>query len=348
MADKSKEYGAEGGKARAERLSKAELSEIGKRGAAERWGSGLPVAEFTGTLRIGEIELPCAVLGDGTRVLTQGEVLEAMGRHRKANVRYAKGEEPVPPILQGERLKPFISQELLAKSQPVRFRMKGGSLASGYRAEILPAVCEVYLKARDAGALQKQQLHIAAQSDILIRGLATVGIIALVDEATGYQAARDQNALAKILEAYVTAELRKWVRTFPRTFFEQLCRLREIPFPENMRLPQYFGHLINDLVYDRLAPAVKDELRRLNPTENGRRKAKHHQFLTENVGHPKLLHHLGVLEGLARGFGPGKYEDFYKAVNRALPNHVSLPLFAASVGAEDEQAPLSLPAQTSQ
>jgi len=33
----------------------------------------------------------------------------------------------------------------------------------------------------------RQQKHIAAQAEIIMRGLATVGIIALVDEATGYQ-----------------------------------------------------------------------------------------------------------------------------------------------------------------
>lgn len=71
-----------------------------------------------------------------------------MGRHRKANVRYDDGEEPVAPSLQGKGIKPFISQELLSKSQPIRFRTPQGVRASGYRAEILPDVCEVFLKAR--------------------------------------------------------------------------------------------------------------------------------------------------------------------------------------------------------
>jgi hypothetical protein len=117
-------------------------------------------------------------------------------RHRKANVRNIEGEEQVPPVLQGERLKPFISNELLEKSKPIAFQTPQGIRASGYRAEILPEICDVYLRARDAGALFDRQMHIAVQADILIRGLAKVGIIALVDEATGYQSMRARDALA--------------------------------------------------------------------------------------------------------------------------------------------------------
>jgi len=48
-------------------------------------------------------------------------------------------------------------------------------------------LCETVLQARKDGKLQSQQMHIAEQCEILVRGFARVGIIALVDEATGYQ-----------------------------------------------------------------------------------------------------------------------------------------------------------------
>ena len=50
MADRSKEYGSEGGKKRAENLSKEELSEIGRQGALKRWAGDLPVATYNGVL----------------------------------------------------------------------------------------------------------------------------------------------------------------------------------------------------------------------------------------------------------------------------------------------------------
>lgn len=83
------------------------------------------------------------VLQDGTRVLSQADFLQALGRHRKANVRSEGGEEHIPAILQGKAINPFISKEILEKSRPLKFRTPTGSMASGYRAELLPDVCEV-------------------------------------------------------------------------------------------------------------------------------------------------------------------------------------------------------------
>ncbi len=133
-------------------------------------------------LAIGDIEIECYVLQDDTRVITQASFLQALGRHRKANVRREGGEERVPVILQGKALKPFISEEVLEKSRPIAFRLSPGGLANGYNAELLPAVCDIYLEAREANVLPNNQQHVAKQAELLVRGLARVGIIALVDE----------------------------------------------------------------------------------------------------------------------------------------------------------------------
>jgi hypothetical protein len=289
---------AKGGLARAERLTPEERSRIAKKAAAARWNEELTEAVCGSPdqpLRIGDIEIECYVLEDGTRVLTQASFLTALGRHRRANTRRTKGEEHVPPILQGKALQPFISSQILEKSKPIIFRPPTGGRASGYNAELLPMVCEIYLSARDAGSLPYQQRPVAKQAEILVRGLAHVGIIALVDEATGYQEVRAKDALARILEAFVDKELQAWVRTFPDDFYRELFRLRDLDFPKDtVKKPQYFGHLTNNIVYERLAPGVLDELRRVTPRdESGRRKYKYFQRLTSNVGYPKLREHLG-------------------------------------------------------
>lgn len=77
------------------------------------------------------------------------------------------------------------------------------------------------------GVLRKQQAHIAAQADILIRGFATVGIIALVDEVTGYQEIRDRAALHKILDQYLEKEHAKRSKRFPDEFYREIFRLRD-------------------------------------------------------------------------------------------------------------------------
>jgi aryl carrier-like protein len=206
-------------------------------------------------------------------------------------------------------------------SQPIAFRTPQGVRASGYRAEVLPEVCEVWLKARDAGVLQKQQQHIAAQADILIRGLASVGIIALVDEATGYQELRAKDALARILEAFIDKELQAWIQTFPADFYGEMFRLRELDFPtDTVQRPRYFGHLTNDIVYKRLAPGVLEQLKRITPKGSaGRRKHKFFQRLTSNVGYPKLREHLGSVVAIMKL--SSTWEDFMMKLDRIHPRY---------------------------
>jgi len=65
--------------------------------------------------------------------------------------------------------------------------LDGKRIVNGYDATILPLVCDAWLSARDAGVLKPSQLDKAQNAEILMRSLAKVGIIALVDEVTGYQ-----------------------------------------------------------------------------------------------------------------------------------------------------------------
>lgn len=312
-----------GALARANALTPEQKSEIARKAASARWNKDVPEAIYGSPekpLSIGGHDVQAYVLDDETRVLTQASFLQALGRHRKANVRNEGGEERTPAILQGKAIKPFISQELLEKSRPIQFRLESGGLASGYRAEILPMVCEVYLKARDAGALPFNQKHVAVQAEILIRALAHVGIIALVDEATGYQDYRARTALNEILEQFIAEELRKWAKTFPDEFYRQMFRLRGWEFKARSirQRPSVVGRYTNNIVYERLAPGILDELRRKNPRlPSGHRKHKHFQWLTEDVGDPRLREHLASVITLMKA--SSKWDQFMRMLDRALP-----------------------------
>jgi hypothetical protein len=353
MADESKMYGAEGGRKRAANLTKAERSEAGRLAATARWTADLPVADYNGVLQIGDLQFPCAVLSDEVRVLTQSDFMAGMGMYYSGWVARNRSDSDraaeVPHFLGFKNLKPFIDRHLGdLQSIVVKYKTTTGQVALGIKAAIIPKICEIWIDADDERALGARQKQIAQKARVLMRALAYKGMEALVDDATGFIASKDQRDIAKFIQQYVAKDLQQWVRTFPRTFFEQLCRLRGVPFPENMRLPQYFGHIINDIVWDRLAPGIKDELRRRNPVVDGRRKHKHHQFLTQNVGNPRLLHHLGLLEGLAAGFGDGDYEKFHRKVEARFPSYRSLPLFTgvAQVG-KLPRARRALPAPSS-
>jgi hypothetical protein len=279
----------------------------------------IPRATHTGELHIGKISIPCAVLEDGTRVLTQEGFLIAIGRSGKPAAGRGSSVEKVAPFLALDNLKPFVDSDLESSTSPIIFRPVSGGKAYGYKAELLPKVCEVYLRARDAGALLSTQQKFAKACEILIRGLAHVGIIALVDEATGYQEVRDRIALQKILEKYVTDEWAKWTKTFPDEFYKELFRLHNLPYPPlSMRKPSYIGHWTNDIVYSRLARGVLDALREKNPVLlSGHRARKHHQHLTRDWGHPRLREHLMKIIFLMKGCTT--WPDFKRRLERAAP-----------------------------
>ena len=283
---------AKGGVVAASKMTAEERRERAMKGVeARRELAGLPRATHPGLLRIGSVELDCVVLEDGKRLFTRTSFLKAIGRTGKAKGGRAYDEEfNLPVFLTANNLKPFIPYELYENSAPILFKNLTGSKSIGYRAELLPQVCGIFMDAEAGGKLTANQMHIAEKCRLLIKGFATVGIIALVDEATGYQKDRAKDELAKILEAFVAKELQPWVKTFPFDFYEQMFRLRGLSFPpDGVKRPQYFGHLTNDIVYRRLAPGVWRELKaQSDKNEKGRLKNKLHQKLTVEVGHPKL------------------------------------------------------------
>ena len=322
---------SKGGKARAEKLTPEQRREIAIKAAEKRWGRILPRTTHSGVLRIGDAELECAVLDDGTRVLTEAHFMEAMGMYRSGAIsvrrRSDKGSALIPLYLAHKNLKPFLDKHLGdVHLAPLRYRTTRGGIAHGIKADVIPAICDVWLDAEATGVLGKTQKKVAAKAALLVRALAHVGIVALVDEATGYQDARARDALARILEAFVANELRKWVRTFPPDFYKELFRLRKLPYNGSLKRPQFIGHDTNNIVYSRLAPGVLDELRRKNPAgKRGARKSKHHQWLTDDTGHPKLQQHLAAVTALMKV--SDTWSEFKELLNRALPKQKRLPLF---------------------
>ena len=277
-----------------------------------------PKATHDGTLKIGDLSIPCAVLNDGTRVLTQAGFMRALGRSPRPRGGGYEAFDQVPAILRGKALSSLITEDLLASTSPVKFQQRSGSPAWGYKAEILPKVCDVFLQAREKGLLPHNQQHIAKRSEILVRGLAQTGIIALVDEATGYQAVRDREALQAILDKYLRKELAAWAKRFPDEFYEQIFRLKGWQWKGMAdNRPWVVGKFTKDLVYERLAPGIVKELEERNPKDSGRRRAKHHQWLTVDVGHPALAQHLHALIGLMRA--SDTWDQFHAMVQRAFP-----------------------------
>lgn len=298
-----------GGIVRAKVLSPTARSAIASAGAQARWAKADPNREklpkaICGSnerpLQIGNIAIPAYVLEDERRVLTVSGMSDGLSM--------ARGGSEVPGLnrfelfIARDRIRPYVTEELRAQiSNPIVFLTPTGSKAYGYDAQILVELCEAILATRQAGVLQKQQEGIAQRAEILMRGLARVGIVALVDEATGYQEIRDRTALRRILEAYISKEWLPWTQRFPLEFYQEMYRLLGWKLdPSSKAKPGYVGRLTNALVYDRLPTGVTDELRTQNPVDpvTKRRRFKHHQFLTDDIGNPHLEKHVSKVIGL--------------------------------------------------
>lgn len=315
---------AKGGAARALALSPEVRREIAMKGVEAKKARALLVPiTHEGQLELGGFGLPCYVTRSGERLLS--------GRGLQEALRLVDEEAPASGQKPGSRVDRFLSAKW---AKPLIYKNKGadhflpvrclyeGKVISGYRAEVLADVCEAMLEARDLGLLTTpRRLAIAKQCEILMRGFMRVGIIALVDEATGYQKDRVRDELAQILQAFVAKEMQPYLKKFPAQFYEELFRLRNLPFdPKSVRRPPYFGHLTNDIIYRRLAPGVWLELKQKAKKESteGQIAAPHlHRFLTTDIGNPKLKTLITKVTTIMQL--SISWPDFKKKLDRLLP-----------------------------
>ena len=205
-------------------------------------------------------------------------------------------------FLASKAVKPFIPNDLMpALESPLLFpNPSGGGNAYGFPAELIEPIIDAVMDAEKSGALPARYTEVVKRVNILNRGLRRVGIIGLVDEATGYQRIREERALTTILEKFIAEELQSWTKTFPYEFYDLIYKLKGWSGPDGHKRTPLIGHYTNDIVYDRLAPGVLAELRKRTPRlPSGNRPHKFFQWFTPDIGHPKLKEHLaGVMARL--------------------------------------------------
>jgi len=277
---------SKGGKARSESLSPSERQRIAREAAKARWDDPCPKAVFgeeDKPIRIADLAIPCYVLDDGRRVITMNGMIDTLGMARGGAM--VKGMNRLELFVSRERLKPFVSSNLHERIRnPIRFRI-GRTTAYGFDSDTLIDVAEAVIQADNKGTLQKQQAAIAHQCRVITSSLTRIGLIALIDEATGYQSKRDKDELQQILTAYLLPEHRPWMQTIPDEFTNEIYRVYGWVRTANNRGPRYAGKLIRNLIYEKLPKPVLPALDEANPSNaKYQRKHRHHQFLTEKQG----------------------------------------------------------------
>jgi hypothetical protein len=328
MSDVEKEGKAKGGIARASQLSPARRKKIAQTAAAARWEVDAEVAANAGSIKIGEISIPCAVLADGTRVLSERAITKAFGGKRGGSHWKRLKENPdganLPIFLSARNIIPFVNSELnagLGRRRLYKSKANGGA-AHGIEASLLPKICNTLLKVRDAGEDHPSQAPIIAQADIIMRGLAEIGIIALVDEATGYIDEKKKKEYRDMFRDFVRNECREWEKEFPEPFTDMIYRLYGLNKGKPNKHPQFFGHFIRKYVYAALSGSngnILEMLDEKNPVvyASGGRKHKMHQFLTDELGLPAIRGHLWQLVGI--GKASKNKESFDRGFSRAFP-----------------------------
>lgn len=266
--------------------------------------------------------IQCFVLDNDERVIVQRGLFKALGMNRGGNTtekfkEYGGGAR-LARFLENNNIISLKDSEIgVALKNPIPFTVNG-NLYLGYKAEVLQQIVRAVAKAHLRGKLPPQFEEIGVNAERLDDALAKVGITALVDEITGFQSVRSRESLQRILDKYLLKDYAKWAKQFDDEFYIQMFRLKSWPLDlKTMKRPGVVGKYTNDIVYQRIAPGLFEQLQVRNPKINGRRKVKNFQYMTDDIGLPALQRHIEILIALMRA--APNWNVFMRLINRSLP-----------------------------
>jgi hypothetical protein len=247
-----------------------------------------PRAAWWGELILGDEAASCFVLDDGRRVISRTGATDVLTGK--------KGGGNLESYIQVESLAAYLPPDL--DNQWIDFEIPEvtNKQARGMLAETFLDLCTAYVRARDNEKLTTRQEEIARKAGMVLAACAKVGLIALIDEATGYQYERAQDALQMKLRLYLEDEMRQWEKTFPDELWQQFARLTR--WQSVTKRPKWWGKLVMELVYGYLDHDVADWLKKNAPEPRHGR--NYHQWLSSQYGLKKLVEHLWKLIGMAQ------------------------------------------------
>lgn len=245
----------------------------------------LPRATHSGKWEIDtedfQLSVQCYVMDNQERVLSLRGSSRAMGLS-------GAGSTALVRNLSAKWIAPFLSEEVrdwlykASRNELPDYISDKGTKFTPIEASTFVDICKAYVDAMHEGALNTpKQIEVAKRMYAIMTAFAKIGLVAIIDEVTGYQADRDRDELQKILSRYISAELMPWTKRFPDEFYKQMFRLKGWEYKGRAK-PAIVGKITNQYVYNYLPQGVLDELRNRNPKiSNGTRKHRHHQYLAD-------------------------------------------------------------------
>lgn len=325
---------AKGGNARAASLTPEERTEIAKKGANSKWDKSLPTVLLGAKLTLGGVEVDCYVTEDGERLIAGRGMQDILKVVDEETPKDQKPGSRLTRLLNNKAIKPLIYRDKSSDHFSPKKRRYQSRLISGFNAEMLVDICEGMLEARNQGIIKTaRQYIIAAQCELIMRGLAKTGIVALIDEATGYQNLRPADGLRTYFDQILKKDLAVWFKRFPDEYYENIYRLKGWDWP-GMGKNRYsvVGIYTNDLVWERLVPGLREELNIRNPkNQKGYRSHKHHQWLNDEAGDKLFAAQMFTILALQRAClnkAGNKWNHFISMMDDILPKKgTTIPLF---------------------
>lgn len=156
----------------------------------------------------------------------------------------------------------------------------------------------------------------------MVRAFSKTGIISVIYKLTGYLDDQVKTVLNDIFNKFLLEDAKQYKVTFPLELYKEWFKLNNWEWrPENaQKKTGVLGKWTNNLIYARIAPGILSQLKIRNPkTDKGRREHKHFQFLTDDIGEPKLREFFGGLIALSKA--TSTWRKYIEMVNRAYPKY---------------------------
>jgi len=213
-----------------------------------------------------------------------------------------------------------ISELIDQLKNPLEINIEG-TIIPCFEHTAITKFCKAVGEARRAHKIAGEAfLEYAESCERFLAAAADIGLVALIDEATGYIREKQKHEYRDLFRDFIREQMRDWEKEFPDEFFDGIYKIYNLRRESNKNHPQFFAKFIRKYVYHPLADSHGVLLSMLddkNPVIGKGRKHKLHQFLDEKVGLTKLRAHVWKVVGILSSVNTKA--GFQKGFRNAFP-----------------------------
>lgn len=267
----------------------------------------------------GWTNIDCYNATDGQRMvrLVRCEsFFELVGFERKSLNKTLTAIRMIDHAPQPRRISDLIAQ----LKNPIEIEIDGITIPC-FEHTVITKFCKAVGEARRAQKIAGAAfLEYAESCERFLAAAADLGLVALIDEATGYIREKQKHEYRDLFRDFIRAQMRDWEKEFPDEFFDGIYKIYNLRREPKKNHPQFFAKFIRKYVYHPLADShgvILSMLDDKNPVVGKSRKHKLHQFLDETVGLTKLRAHVWKVVGILSSVNTKA--GFQKGFRNAFP-----------------------------